>query len=139
MNVNLTSMITENHQPYSGYVHRKEETKLEILRDYYENDLSEAEVVSKYHLSSKQLLFQWIGQYMGKSLSLSEPNETDLEMRKMKNNTDVLSGHEKDLKIKSLEKALELEKLRSRGFEVMIDVAEKELNIPIRKKAGTKQ
>jgi len=132
-------MITEIHYPYTGNVHRKEEAKLAILRDYYENDLSDEEVVLKYQISSKQLLFQWIGQYMGKSLSLSEPKETDPDMKKQKTNLDALSDQAKDLRIKSLEKALELEKLRSRGFEVMIDVAEKQLNIPIRKKAGTKQ
>jgi len=132
-------MISEMQLPYQGNVHRKEEAKLAILRDYFENSLSEDEVVSKYRISSKQLLFQWIGQYMGKSLSLSEPKATDLDMRKQKENLNALSDQEKDLRIKCLEKALELEKLRSRGFEVMIDVAEKQLNIPIRKKAGTKQ
>lgn len=132
-------MINEMSYPYAGHVHRKEDAKLAILRDYYENGLSDDEVVLKYHISSKQLLFQWIGQYMGKSLSLSEPKVTDLDMKKQKDSLDALSDQEKDLRIKSLEKALEMEKLRSRGFEVMIDVAEKQLNIPIRKKAGTKQ
>lgn len=60
-------------------------------------------------------------------------------MRKKKNDLNFLSNQEKDLKINDLEKVLELERLRSRGFEVMIDVAEKQLNIPIRKKVGTKQ
>lgn len=70
---------------------------------------------------------------------MAEPKETDLEMRKKKNDLNFLSNQEKDLKINDLEKVLELERLRSRGFEVMIDVAEKQLNIPIRKKVGTKQ
>ena len=30
-------------------------------------------------------------------------------------------------------------KLRSEGLEIMIDIAEKELRIPIRKKSGAKQ
>ena len=60
-------------------------------------------------------------------------------MKKQKDSLDALSVQEKNLRIKSLEKALEMEKLRSRDFEVMIDVPEKQLNIPIRKKAGTKQ
>jgi len=38
-----------------------------------------------------------------------------------------------------LQKALELEKLRSKAYDTMIDVAEETFNIPIRKKAGTKQ
>lgn len=38
-----------------------------------------------------------------------------------------------------LEKALELEKLRAKAFDTMINVAEEAFNIPIRKKSGTKQ
>jgi len=132
-------MINENQLPCQGNVHLKDEAKLAIIRDYLENNLSAEEVVSKYRLNNKYLFYQWVGQYIGKSLSLSEPQEYDLDMKKPKDNLAALSDQEKDIRIKSLEKALELEKLRSRGFEVMIDVAEKELNIPIRKKAGTKQ
>lgn len=132
-------MITENPWRNHARVQKKDEAKLAIVRDYMENHLSPDEVVLKYHLNNKYLFYQWVGQYVGKSLSLSEPKETDLDMRKQKDSLDALSDQEKDLRIKSLEKALEMEKLRSRGFEVMIDVAEKQLNIPIRKKAGTKQ
>jgi len=132
-------MIREMQLPIRSAAHLKEEAKLSIIRDYYENDLSVDDVLSKYRINSKYLFYQWVGQYMGKSLSLSESKEMDPEMKKQKDNLASLSDQEKDLRIKSLEKALELEKLRSRGFEVMIDVAEKELNIPIRKKAGTKQ
>lgn len=132
-------MISEMQLSIQVGAHLKDEAKLAIIRDYLENNLSAEEVVLKYHLNNKYLFYQWIGQYMGKSLSLSEPKETDLDMKKQKDNLVALSDQEKDLRIKCLEKALELEKLRSRGFEVMIDVAEKELNIPIIKKAGTKQ
>ena len=47
----------------------------------------------------------------------------------------------KELKaqLKKKEKELELEKLRSHAYDKMIDVAEEMFNIPIRKKAGTKQ
>lgn len=38
-----------------------------------------------------------------------------------------------------LAKALELEKLRSKAFDTMINIAEDTFNIPIRKKSGTKQ
>ena len=37
------------------------------------------------------------------------------------------------------EKALELEKLRAKAYDTMINVAEETFNIPIRKKSGTKQ
>ena len=46
---------------------------------------------------------------------------------------------EKDAEIKRLRTALELEKLRSKAFSTMIDLAEETFNIPVRKKSGTKQ
>ena len=45
---------------------------------------------------------------------------------------------EKDREIKRLKKALELEKMRSAGYLHMIEIAEEQLNIPIRKKSGTR-
>jgi transposase len=46
----------------------------------------------------------------------------------------------KDLqkRIKELERQLENAKLKAEGYELMIEIAEKELKIPIRKKSGTK-
>ena len=46
---------------------------------------------------------------------------------------------EKDAEIKRLRTALELEKLCSKAFSTMIDLAEETFNIPVRKKSGTKQ
>lgn len=41
-------------------------------------------------------------------------------------------------RIKELEKQLESAQLKAEGYELMVEIAEKELNIPIRKKSGTK-
>ena len=41
-------------------------------------------------------------------------------------------------KIKELEKQLEMARVKAEGYEIMIDIAESELNIPIRKKRDTK-
>lgn len=41
-------------------------------------------------------------------------------------------------RIKELEKQLETSQLKVEGYELMIEIAEKELKIPIRKKSGTK-
>ena len=40
---------------------------------------------------------------------------------------------------KRLQKPLKLEKLRSKAYDTMINLAEETFNIPIRKKSGTKQ
>ena len=49
-----------------------------------------------------------------------------------------LSTEELKKRIKELEHQLETARLKAEGYEVMIDIAEKEFNIPIRKKSGTK-
>ncbi|WPR77526.1 hypothetical protein [Algoriphagus sp. NG3] len=41
-------------------------------------------------------------------------------------------------RIRELEKQLENAQLKAEGYELMIEIAEKELKIPIRKKSGTK-
>ncbi len=41
-------------------------------------------------------------------------------------------------RIKDLEKQLQSAQLKAEGYELMIEIAEKELKIPIRKKSGTK-
>lgn len=87
------------------------------------------------------MLKDWIVKYSNE-LSLSQTNSFDEVMGKSKNENlqKVDSESEALLKrIADLEKALAFEKMRSRGFEVMIEIAETELNIPIRKKSGTKQ
>lgn len=42
-------------------------------------------------------------------------------------------------RINELEEALLDEKIKAEGYSIMIDIAEKEFQIPIRKKLGTKQ
>jgi capsule polysaccharide export protein KpsE/RkpR len=44
-----------------------------------------------------------------------------------------------EAKIKELEKALEHERLRTLALNTMINIAERDLKISIRKKSGTKQ
>ena len=52
---------------------------------------------------------------------------------------DNLHKHGDQGPVKRLKKALDLEKMRSAGYSHMIELAEQQFNIPIRKKSGTKQ
>ncbi|MBQ2013518.1 MAG: hypothetical protein II206_12115 [Bacteroidaceae bacterium] len=55
--------------------------------------------------------------------------------------TETKNYYEQQLQdeISRLKKELEYERLRSKAFETMIDIAENELNVNIRKKSGAKQ
>ena len=74
---------------------------------------------------------------MNERESLSLPENQASETMAKKNPEDRIK--ELEAENSRLEKALELEKLRSKAYDTMINVAEKTFNIPIRKKSGTKQ
>lgn len=118
-----------------------ETEKLSIAREYLESGRPASEIASKYHMSGPVVLYGWLDKYLNQKECLSLEPETDNTTDMAKKTKQQL---EEDLKKakeenKRLKEALELEKLRSRAFDTMIDVAEKNFNIPIRKKAGTKQ
>jgi transposase len=63
----------------------------------------------------------------------SAPPETGIMKEK------ELSDREKDLRISELERKLYMETMRAESLEKMIEIAERELKIVIRKKSGAKQ
>ena len=83
------------------------------------------------------MLFNWMDKFVNEKelISLSD-NQSDDPMAK-KNPEDQI--RELQAENKRLEKALELEKLRAKAYDTMINIAEQTFNIPIRKKSGTKQ
>ena len=119
----------------------EESDRMAIAREYLEKGCPACEIVSKYHLSSAVVLYGWLDKYLNQKERLSLEPETDNTTDMAKKTKQQLEDDLKKAKEenKRLKEALELEKLRSRAFDTMIDVAEKNFNIPIRKKAGTKQ
>lgn len=118
-----------------------ETEKMAIVREYLESNRPASEFVTKYHMSSATVLYGWLDKYLNQKECLSLEPETDNPTDMAKKTKQQLEDELKKAKEenKRLKEALELEKLRSRAFNTMIDVAEKNFNIPIRKKAGTKQ
>lgn len=111
--------------------------KLEVLRDHYSSGSSLSFTVRKWNLSCNKLLLSWISRYPidSKLLSLDLGTISRYEMtHRKKSKEDAL--HEQVLNLK---KALEMEKLRSRAFEKLIEITEKEEGISILKKGGAKQ
>ena len=118
-----------------GYIFTDDDRIL-IVREYLESGVSAEEIIKKYHISSRSVLFSWMDKFLnGKDLLPLQPEPVDDDMAKTKDER----LKEKDAEIKRLRKALELEKLRSHAYSTMIDLAEQTFNIPVRKKSGTKQ
>ena len=118
-----------------------ETDKIAIAREYHESGRPASEIVSKYHISSAMVLYGWLDRYLNQERVVSLPEETDRETDMARKTKEQLQEELKAMRAenKRLHEALELEKLRSHAFDTMIDVAERNFNIPIRKKSGTKQ
>ena len=118
-----------------------ETDKIAIAREYHERRCPASEIVAKYHISSAVVLYGWLDKYLNEKVRVSLHPETDNETDMSKRSKQQLEEELKAAKaeLKRLQEALELEKLRSRAYDTMIDVAEANFNIPRRKKAGTKQ
>lgn len=122
-------------------VHYSEDFKLSVLIDYYSSGESKRFIVRKYGLSNKSLLYRWIHQFPIADILLSLPlNEQALIMKQQeKKNSAPSREQELEVRVKSLEKALAYANLRAHALDRMIDIAEQQEGIRIRKKPGTKQ
>lgn len=113
-----------------------DEFKLKVVQEYLGTDISREELKKKYGLSGNGYIDRWMVKF-----GLSKPSEEQISIYQAMSKETAKTDKEKELqrKVDQLEKDLELEKLRSHALNKMIDIAERELKIPIRKKSGTKQ
>jgi len=110
---------------------------LEILK----GNLSLAEAKATYAIKGDGTIYRWIKEFTrhAKNDNLNPMITTNSSPnQKVQTYTDEKS-RELQQKNEELQAALEMAKLKITALEVMIDVAESELNIDIRKKPGTKQ
>ena len=121
--------------PYEKYIF-DDDDKMRIVSEYYQSHEPAQQVVERYKLSGKQVLFNWMDKYLHEE-SLSLPSKQNEDPMAKKNPDERI--RELEAENRRLEKALELEKLRAKAYDTMINVAEETFNIPIRKKSGTKQ
>ena len=102
--------------------------KREVVREVKSGLLSKAEARRKYDIPGSSTIIGWIRKFDGKT--------TDYRriMDYKKSDKEALIK-----RIRELERKLEDEQIRSEGLSKMIDIAEEQLKITIRKKSATKQ
>lgn len=90
------------------------------------------EIIEAYQLASIHTVHMWVSQYRDKIKEglITLPAMTEQE----KGNLQALKK-----RVKELEKSLEQANVLIYGLNSMIDYAEKEMDVPIRKKRGTKR
>jgi len=102
--------------------------KMEVVREVQAGLISKADANRKYCIKGSSNIIEWIRKFEG---NLSNKQMT---MEYKKSDKQALIK-----RIKELERKLEDEQIRSVGLSKMIDIAEEQLNISIRKKSTTKQ
>ena len=107
--------------------------KLRVIEEVLRGEITKEEACRKYSLKGKSAVLSWMRKF-GMSQYSYVPNQL-LDMKKKEN----LDSEQMKKRIKELERALEDAKLKDEGYSRMLDIAEKEYKIRIRKKSSTKQ
>lgn len=116
--------------------HYTDEFKLKVVQEYLETDISREELKKKYGFGGNNSISNWMRKF-----GLELPSEDQFQQQQIMAEEQKKTKQEAELeaKIRDLEASLEYEKLRTKALNKLIDVAERDLKISIRKKPGTKQ
>lgn len=112
--------------------------KHQVISEYLETKCSKMSLLRKYDIHSKSAVQRWMKKYGYQDIYQEKLNKfaiTNTSMARNKQGEDI---RDLQLKITLLEKQLEIEKLRSKAYARVIEIAEQELKIPLRKKYNTK-
>ena len=124
-------MVRQEKKNYS------EEFKERVLAAYHNSDESVSMIAERYGVK-RDTFASWVYRKRTTAASSKErvnfvSSGTDFM------NNEALSPEAKDARIRDLERQLSNEKMRSDCLEKMIEIAERELKIDIRKKSGAKR
>jgi transposase len=96
----------------------------QIIAEIETGNLTTLEALKKYKIS-ESTFYYWKKKYSNEIVSVKATDNMEKNQESNASNTE--SKHLEELKLKII------------ALETMIDIAEKEFNIPIRKKCGSKQ
>ena len=114
--------------------------KRKVAHEYLSGRFSYAVAAEVYGLDNKGVVREFVKWYRNKS-ELRLPNEHD-DMAKSKSKPAIPAdpiAADLQKQIKELESALRWSNLKVEALETMIDIAEEQLHIDIRKKSGSQQ
>lgn len=118
--------------------------KTQVIEEYLTQGGGFRKLSSKYGIS-RTTICKWVLIHQGihnlpPTLKQEKYATSSMNSNKKKLTSEQLSSNEiLQQKIELLQKQLEWEKLRTEALDTMINIAEKQLNIQIRKKSGNQQ
>lgn len=107
--------------------------KLRVIEEVLSGHLRKEQAQRKYGIRGKSAILNWMRKF-----GLSEQTRLPDNFERMKEE-EATDKESLNKRIKELERALEDAQLKAEGYSRMIDIAERELKIKIRKKPSTKQ
>lgn len=112
--------------------------KLSVVREYEETKASLRELTRKYGIQGHDTIRKWInkfGTFDWQNLTLQPMAKTkDQELLELREKVKVL-----ERKNARLEKELEQKDMKAEFFDLMIEIAEEEYGVDIRKKCSPEQ
>ena len=126
--------------------HFSEDEKLQIIEDYLQSGETKQAIWKKYTGRTREhgLILRWMHEYgyisksNRRSIAFTSGKET---MSEQNPNQEIASEFETlqlKKRISELEKQLQESEMKSIAYETMIEIAERELNISIKKKFNAK-
>lgn len=112
-----------------------------VAEEYYAGGVSQRELMRRYGIRSKGAIARWLHELGYRHTGAAKPifeATTHTAMALPLCTTGSEDPAELQRRILELQQLLRDEQLRSEAYRRMIEKAEKELNIPIRKKSSTK-
>ena len=106
-----------------------DEFKKSVVKEVLSGQISKEEARRRYRIKGKSAVLNWIRKF-----DTSQTYEMRKKLFHQFQDTTQLEAENKRLRDE-----LELERLRTLSLNVMIDLAEEQFKVPIRKKSGAKQ
>jgi transposase-like protein len=116
--------------------HFTDEFKSQVIQEYLTTEITYEGLKKKHSIKGNSCIPNWKRKF-----GTSQITEEQINLQRTMSKEEEKTPRERKLeaKVKELEKALEQERLRTLALDTMINVAERDLKISIRKKSGTKQ
>ncbi|HKJ82307.1 MAG TPA: hypothetical protein VJ954_09805 [Ignavibacteriaceae bacterium] len=109
--------------------------KWKVVHEVLAGKFSKEEAKRFYGIGSNCAILYWMRKYSGDT-NYRQPGKIDEDIPSMRKK---LPGQMQQSRIKELEEALEREKQRADLWQTIVEIAEEELGIDIKKKYGARQ
>ncbi len=113
-----------------------DDLKKKVVEEFLTTCQTQREIMLKYNIRGMGTISKW-----RRTFGISKPNQQEIDIQLIMNKEANKTKRELELeaKIQELEKDLDTERFRTKALNKMIDIIERDLKIPVRKKSGTKQ